>query len=508
MRRAVAIAALLAAAYLLVAPESADLAAQLYRAELFDRHGWLLWDNAWYGGHPLPGYSVLFPPLGALLGVRVVGALSVVAAAALFALLAREAFPPRRAALGATAFAALVAAQLLTGRMTFLLGVALGLGALLAARRRHAAVAILAAIATTLASPVAGAFLALAAVAWAAAQRRVAPLALGAAAIVPGLVLAVLFPEGGTEPFVASAFWPAFVALAALAALLPAEHRALRIGAALAAAACLAAFVIPTPLGGNATRLGALFAAPLLVCVPLSGARRTAALVALPLLAYWALMPPLRDAITTTGDPATEASYYAPLLRRLAGEAPARVEVPFTRSHWEARHLAPHVALARGWERQVDRERNALFYEGELTPARLRAWLQADAVRWVALPDVALDPSAKHEAALLRAGVPGVREVWRSAHWRLYRVAAARPLGATALAPDAFSVRRPGIVRVRWSPYWAVVSGAGCVARAPGGWTRVTGIALRVAQRFSLSRGVGRSSARRCRGLEAGRAPG
>src|SRR6059058_6629207 len=94
--RAAAFAALVAGAiavtYLLVAPMSADLAAQAYRAGLFDRAGWLLWDNAWYGGHPLPGYSVLFPPLGALLGVRATGALSTVAAAALFGALVRGAF--------------------------------------------------------------------------------------------------------------------------------------------------------------------------------------------------------------------------------------------------------------------------------------------------------------------------------------------------------------------------------------------------------------------------------
>src|SRR5439155_11898457 len=85
----VLIATALAAAYLAAAPMSADLAAQTYRAALFDRAGFMLWDNAWYGGHPLPGYSVLFPPLGALLGVRLVGALSAVAAAALFGALVR-----------------------------------------------------------------------------------------------------------------------------------------------------------------------------------------------------------------------------------------------------------------------------------------------------------------------------------------------------------------------------------------------------------------------------------
>ena len=78
------VAAVGAAVYLLVAPPSADLAAQEYRAEL----GLTLWNNGWFAGHHTPGYSVLFPPLGHALGVRLTGALAAVAAAMLFAPLA------------------------------------------------------------------------------------------------------------------------------------------------------------------------------------------------------------------------------------------------------------------------------------------------------------------------------------------------------------------------------------------------------------------------------------
>jgi hypothetical protein len=480
VRRAGLIAGAIAVAYLIVAPVSADLAAQSYRAWLFGHAGPALWDNAWYGGHPLPGYSVLFPPLGALLGVRLAGALSVVAAAVLFAALVRS-----RAA--AAWFAAGIALQLLTGRMAFLLGVALGLGALLAAQRGRRAAGPVLAVLTTLASPVAGAFLAVAGVAW---WRRPG-LTLAAAAIVPGLCLAVLFPEGGAEPFAAAAFWPALAALLALAVLLTGP---LRRGALLAAALCLVAFAVANPLGGNASRLGALFAGPLLLAF---GPRRAAALALLPVLAYWQLMPPIRDAAVSTGDPATRASFYAPLLDQLP--AGGRLEVPFTRSHWEARWLAAHVPLARGWQRQLDRERNALFYDGTLTAPRYLAWLRENAVARVALPDARLDASAHREAALLRAGVPGLREVWRARHWRLYRVSRATPTGARTLTTDGFTVGGPGLVRVRWSPYWAVVAGRGCVRRAPhGDWTLVTGRARRVAQRFSLGRGVRQATSGRC----------
>src|SRR5215218_10971150 len=84
----VVLAALLAIAYLILEPSSVDLAAQAFRADLFASDGLILWSNYWYAGHYLLGYSVLFPPLGALLGPRLVGALGVVATAALFAAIA------------------------------------------------------------------------------------------------------------------------------------------------------------------------------------------------------------------------------------------------------------------------------------------------------------------------------------------------------------------------------------------------------------------------------------
>src|SRR5262245_12980425 len=83
------LAPILAAAivYVVVEPPTTDLAAQTFRSDLFASHGFLIWNNYWYGGHYLLGYSVLFPPLGATFGVAEVGAASAVVAAALFALL-------------------------------------------------------------------------------------------------------------------------------------------------------------------------------------------------------------------------------------------------------------------------------------------------------------------------------------------------------------------------------------------------------------------------------------
>ncbi len=198
--------------------------------------------------------------------------------------------------------------------------------------------------------------------------------------------------------------------------------------------------------------------------------RRALALALLP-LAYWTAYPAVRDWTEAAGDPSTKAAYYAPLLAELErrGGPPARVEIPFTARHWEAAHVAPRFPLARGWERQLDRKVNALFYEGTLTPARYRAWLRDTATRYVALPDADLDPSATREARLLTHGA--LPEVWRSQHWRLFAVPDTLPLGARSVQRTAFEATAPGTVRIRWTRWWRVTAGRGCVRRAPGGWT-------------------------------------
>ena len=148
--------------------------------------------------------------------------------------------------------------------------------------------------------------------------------------------------------------------------------------------------------------------------------------------------------------------------------------------HWEAAYIAPVVPLARGWERQLDTADNPLFYgQAPLTPGSYRAWLLDNGVRYVALPDAALDFAAQGEAAVIRAGVPGLRPVWRGAHWRVYGLSGSPGIvsgpahltqwGASAIRLVA---RAPGnvVVRVRYSANWDVDAGPACVTRAPGGW--------------------------------------
>ncbi len=516
------ITAALGVVYLTVAPASSDLAAATYRSDLFSRVGFALWDNSWYGGHHLPAYSALAPALGATIGPRLLAALSMTVAAGLFATLIEGRFPQRATRIAAVWFASGAAVSLLSSRVPFDLGLALGLGALVLAQRRRPTWALAVTVLTSLASPVAGAFLATAFLAWALAgpERRWSS-ALMVAALAPIALLELAFPEGGTQPFVASAFYPALAGVLLIALLIPSEQRALRIGALLYAVVLIGSYVIDSAVGGNADRLGALAGGPVAACV-LAGAaigrrraidRRALLLIVLaPAFVYWQFNAPVADFSSAASDPAVHASYYEPLLAELRtlgvgySAHPARVEVVPTVDHWEARWVAARVMIARGWERQLDSYRNALFYEAStpLTAARYRAWLSEQAISYVALPDAPLDYAAISEARLLRETPPAyLREIWHTPHWRLFAVldpvALVQAPGAlTQLGSDSFTLQAPSAgvftVRLHFSPYWVLAGGHGCVARAPGDWTEVrapTTGRYHVVIGFSLSRVFG-----------------
>ena len=517
-----ALAAAGAVAYLLVDPRTGDLAAHTFRTELFGREGFTLWNGQWFGGHPTPAYSVLFPPLAWIAGPMFVGALAAVAAADLFARIVRGHFG-ERAWLGSAWFALGTTSVLFADRLPFMLGVAVGLGSLLALQMGRIGPAALLAAACSLASPVAGLFLALAGVAHALAGRLRAqgsswrPGAwVAAGAFAPPVALSLAFPGEGYEPFGFGAFWRILAFGAICLLLLPRREPALRIGAALYVVAGLAAFVIETPMGTNAVRLGALFGGPILACVLLAGPRRRAAptaigAVALLALAVWQWDAPVRETARAASDPSTDPGYYEPLLGFLerAGPPAGRVEVPLTRTHWEVAEVAARHPIARGWERQVDRGRNEVLYDPGLDDAAYERWLRENAVRFVALPSAGIDPQAARERDIVAADPSYLEQRWESAGWRVYEVRAPMPIvsperGASVdlaeLRSDeaVLDFERPGaaLVRVRWTPYWRA---AGACVEPAGDWTRVTAARpgrVRLVTSFSPERLVARG--RRC----------
>src|SRR5918911_435204 len=133
----------------LLAPATSDLAAAVFRSDLFDLHGVLIYNAQWYGGHHLPAYSLLSPPLGALFGTRFVGALSTFGAVVA---VERIVVPRYGTAgrIGAVLFAITAGSSLLIGRIAFAVGLFFGVLAVYYIVRNRFLLASLAAIGAAL----------------------------------------------------------------------------------------------------------------------------------------------------------------------------------------------------------------------------------------------------------------------------------------------------------------------------------------------------------------------
>lgn len=478
---------MLAVLVLVTGASGTDLAAAEYRVALFRKVGFTLWDPGWYAGHWTLDYSVLFPPLGAAIGIAAIDIVCVAVASFAFELLVAARFG-RAGRAGALLFAAGTVVQVAVGRVPFLLGGTLALLALaLAARRepwsRSAAVAL--ALAATLASPLAGLFLGLAAGAWLLADLPRINLWAGAIVVVslaPIAALELLFSGQGRMPFAPLDLAGQLVPLVALALIVRRGPRVLRIGFALYALLVIGAYVAPSALGVNATRLGT--SVGLGVAASLwAASTRTRLLViiaAVPLLlGQWT---PARSALLGAYDPGTSARYFAPLIAYLlAHDSPlGRVEVVPLSTHWESDYVAQRLPLARGWERQLDTADNPIFYTaGRLTKRSYLAWLERNGVRFVALSDAPIDYAGIREAALIRAGVPGLPLTWQSRHWRVYALSPSPAIvsGAGQLERESGSklvlaVRREGslVIRVRGGANWRVSAGSASLRPGPDGW--------------------------------------
>jgi hypothetical protein len=483
---AVLVGGALCLVYVLWTPFAPDLAAQLARADLVRRAGNVWWWTGWFGGLSLPTYSLITPPMMAVFGVPVAGALLTVAACWGAGVLASDTLRPRA---GAVAFSLFAVADLVIGRVTFAIGLGFAVLALVALRARSRVASAVLALVCYLSSPLAALFLGFVLVALVIVDRtRRTQAAVDAGLLVASVVAtALLFPGPGLMHFGATSVIAPGAGCALIAALC--RPRVVRIVALLALAALPLFMVYPTAVGSNVERLAWVAAVPVFVASAKLDVRKLAA--AATALSVWPAIT-FGVQVQWVPDPTTHASYYDPLLRELkaaraAGGAAAigeRVEVLDPASHSGSLYLAPSFAIARGWDRQADEANNPIFYRHQpLTASAYHGWLRDLAVGWVAVPNTKLDYASRREAELIEDGLPYLRLTWKSADWRLYQVRDPAPLATgatvTAVGPASVRLRVDGpasvLLRVRWTPYLRAQGPAEgvCIAR-DGHWSRIS----------------------------------
>src|SRR5438552_19216651 len=78
---------MLAAALAWLGPPGSDLAAHAYQRTVFLHDGFAIWNNFWYAGrYSFVTYSLLYYPLAALFGIRILALASIASAAFAFSM--------------------------------------------------------------------------------------------------------------------------------------------------------------------------------------------------------------------------------------------------------------------------------------------------------------------------------------------------------------------------------------------------------------------------------------
>jgi hypothetical protein len=199
-------AAAVSAVLVWAAPPGVDLAAHIYQRTLFLQHGLTLWNNLWYAGrYSYVTYSLLYYPLAAVVGIKLLAVATIAAAALAFSVVVSREWGSR-ALWSSRTFSVVWAGIVLSAAFPFALGAALALLALWAAQarrlRRFAPLALL----TLAASPVAFLLLSLVLVGLAIGRRTERRTLLGAGLAVGTLGLVEIglwrvFPNDGRYPF-------------------------------------------------------------------------------------------------------------------------------------------------------------------------------------------------------------------------------------------------------------------------------------------------------------------
>src|SRR5206468_620179 len=144
-----------AAAFAWGAAPGTDFAAHAYQRALFLQHGFVFWDNFWYAGrYSLVNYSLLYYPLAAIVGIRLLAVATVALAALAFSVVLDRQWG-RSARWSSRSFAFAWSGIVLAAAFPFALGAATGLLAVGVAQSARWRRFVLYATATLGASPLA-----------------------------------------------------------------------------------------------------------------------------------------------------------------------------------------------------------------------------------------------------------------------------------------------------------------------------------------------------------------
>jgi hypothetical protein len=500
-------AGLLASLLAWFGPPGSDLAAHAYQRALFLQHGFALWNNFWYAGrYSFVTYSVLYYPLAALLGIKLLAVATVATAALAFAVVLGRQW-------GATArwssrtFAVVWAGIVLSAAFPFALGIAFALLSLWALQaRRHWRFAALAAL-TLAASPVAflllAVFLAGPGIAQLSEWRRLLAPALGLAVV--GLIEALLwraFPGGGRYPFSLAELVPAlvFCGIGVILTWRVERARLLRPFFVVYAVACVVVFVVPSAIGENVARMRFAAIPVAVLALSLRGWRPLLwSAITLVLAVLWNVTPLAASYVKGSADTAEKPAQWQPAIDYLRAHLTPgfRVEAVDTSNHWAAVYLPKAgIPLARGWFRQDDFPENEVLYS-RFGPRAYDAWLRSLGVRYVVYFRGPVDYSARGEERLLVTGRSSLQPVLGTDKLMVYELPHATPI-LTGPGPSQvlslkqtrvdFRVGRPGVYRlaIRYSPYWN--ASTGCVLKGKDGMIRLpVQHAGRVSLRFRVN---------------------
>jgi hypothetical protein len=480
---AAALAGSVAALLAWLGPPGSDFAAHAYQRSVFLDHGFALWNNFWYAGrYSFVTYSLLYYPIAALLGIKLLAVATIAVAALAFALVVwREWGPASR--WSSRTFAVVWGGLVLSAAFPFALGTALALLSVrtlqAGARWRSAALAAL----TLAASPVA--FLLLLVVLGGAAltQRpRLVPAVPIAVAAAVELVLWRLFPGGGRYPFSLAEAAAALLFCVLGLALTWRVDPLLRAIFGVYLVVCLGVYLVPSAIGENVVRMR--FAAiPLTVLIfSLRHWRpRILGVVVLAAAASFNVSPLAASFVNGVLDRTAHGTAWTGAIRFLHSSlGPAyRVEAVDTTTHSASLYLAAaQIPLARGWFRQDDFPGNSVLY-GRLGERVYLRWLRGLGVEYVVLPRATPDYSSRGETRIVRR----LPLAYVDSDVSIYAVPRPQPIarGLVRLSESRIRLNVPhaGTTRiaVRYSPYWH--ASAGCLREGADGMLRLTNRAPR-----------------------------